>query len=223
MSKMNWIQVFSANLGKMMAIQENARKHVVKDRAWNVDFRKGIIAFGENVFPIQLIGTESNESNTWNWSWNNINNFPDSLIQLSNETLKKGETWKLEPLTVEQFEMDEVFNGHTLSIVACGINDEKCFYYRCPHSRGAVFVAVQNVPDEVFQPVLVSDFFQITLSCIFQQFPVDHKVFLENFLEWNQTPFNWNGDILTAHFEKDLWIKFKLEDNEYFISEMKME
>ena len=37
-NKSDWLQVFSACLGKSMVIQNNAGKYVVKDRNWNVDF-----------------------------------------------------------------------------------------------------------------------------------------------------------------------------------------
>ena len=33
-----WNEIFSANLGKIMAIQTACAKYVVKNRNWNVDF-----------------------------------------------------------------------------------------------------------------------------------------------------------------------------------------
>lgn len=66
-NKSDWLQVFSAYLGKAMVIQNNAGKYVVKDRNWNVDFGQGYIAFGEDKYPVQFIGSESNSSNSWMW------------------------------------------------------------------------------------------------------------------------------------------------------------
>ena len=42
----NWFQVFSACLGKMIAIQTACSEQVVKKQDWNVDFSEGIILFG---------------------------------------------------------------------------------------------------------------------------------------------------------------------------------
>ena len=39
----NWFQVFSACLGKMIAIQTACSEQVVKGQDWNVDFSEGVI------------------------------------------------------------------------------------------------------------------------------------------------------------------------------------
>ena len=59
-----WNDIFSANLGKMMAIQIACAEFVVKNRNWNVDFNKGIIAFGDDEYLLQFLGSEANSSNT---------------------------------------------------------------------------------------------------------------------------------------------------------------
>ena len=86
-----WNDVFSANLGKIMAIQTACAKYVVKNRDWNVDFDKGIIAFGNDEYPLQFLGSEANSSNTWLWAWENINGFDDKIISLAREIKAKGE------------------------------------------------------------------------------------------------------------------------------------
>ena len=153
------------------------------------------------------------------WGWNNINNFPSQLITLANEMLNKGEEWSLDPLRVPQFDLNDVFNGHTLSIVACGLNKDDCFYYRGPHGGGAVFMAVGNVPQEVFQPANISEFANLTVQCI-QQYPVDHKIFTESLLQWNRTKYDWDGDTLIAHFGQDLYISFEQSGDYYRITEI---
>lgn len=46
--KGDWKDVFSACLGKMLAIQYAADEWVIKDRDWNVDFSRGVILFGSD-------------------------------------------------------------------------------------------------------------------------------------------------------------------------------
>lgn len=211
--KSDWLKVFSACLGKMMVIQNNASQYVVKGRNWNVDFAQGYIAFGDERYPVQFIGSESSNSNTWMWGWNNINNLSSTLLILANEMLEKGSEWELDPLRVEQFDLNDVFNGHNLSIVACGLSDDDYFYYRGPHGEGAVFMAVGNVPLEVFKPVDIQEFANLTVQCI-QQFPIDHKIFVESLLEWNKTNYEWNDNVLVAHFLQDLFLTFE-KNGEY--------
>lgn len=211
----NYIHVFSACLGKMMAIQNAFAELVVKNRNWNVDFSRGIIAFSDgdnrNEYPLQFLGSESNSSQTWLWGWENVNNFPDALIGMARYIREIGEKWGLEPLTVAEFDLNDAFNGHNLSIIACGLSKNYC-YYRCPHANGAAFVAVTRVDEKVFAPVTCHAFASITTQCI-QQFPVDHRIFTESFLSWNGTPYEWSDNKIIAHFEDDLCIEFERVEN----------
>jgi len=207
----NWFQVFSACLGKMMAIQTACSEQVVKGQDWNVDFSEGVTLFGSQKYPIQFIGSEAASSNTWLWGWENINGFPEKIIQTAMRTKEIGDRWKLEPLTTAEFILDDTFNGHNLSIVTCGLADKYC-YYRGPHAGGAVFVAFSGVPDSVFAPADIHKFISITTQCI-QQFHIDHKIFVEGFLSWNDTKYEWNHQTLIAHFEQDLKIEFERADD----------
>ena len=203
----DWTAVFSACLGKMMTIQTACRDLVVKDQNWNVDLSAGVILFGEDTYPIQFIGSASKSSGTWLWGWENINHFPDAIIRLAHETKACGDAWQLEALTTDEFGLNDTFNGHNLSIVACGLADGYA-YYRCPHDGGAFFVGISDVPDEVFAPVDFPRFISTVTQCI-EQFYVDHRIFVEAFLLWNRTPYEWNGTSITAHFAQDLVIDFE--------------
>ncbi len=203
----DWSHVFSACLGKMMAIQTACGEQVVKGQNWNVDFSEGTICFGEQKYPIQFIGSEAAASNTWLWGWENINGFSEEMLQLAQYTKEVGEHWGLEPLTTAGFDLDNTFNGHNLSIVACGIGAQYC-YYRGPHSGGAIFVAFSGVPNSVFAPVDVQKFVSITTQCI-QQFDVDHKIFTEAFLQWNGTKYRWENQGIIVYFQQDLKIQFE--------------
>lgn len=211
----DWNDVFSANLGKIMAIQTACAEHVVKNRNWNVDFNKGIIAFADDEYPLQFLGSEANSSNTWLWAWENINNFDDKIISLARSIKEKGEKLNLEALTTAEIDISDELNGHTLSIVACGLADKNYCYYRGPHSGGAIFIAFDGVDEKIFSSINAGKFIDITMKCI-QQFSLNHKLFIESFLEWNKTKYEWQGDLIVADFGKDgeLKIEFKkVEDN----------
>ena len=205
-----WNDVFSANLGKIMAIQTACAKYVVKNRDWNVDFDRGIISFGEEEYPLQFLGSESNSSNTWLWAWENINGFDENIISLAREIKAKGEKLNLEALTTAEIEITDELNGHILSIVACGLADKKYCYYRGPHSGGAIFVAFDGVDERVFAPINAKDFADIVVNSI-QQFPLNHKLFVESFLEWNKTKYKWQGNLIIADFKKDGELKIEFE------------
>ena len=205
-----WNEIFSANLGKIMAIQIACAEHVVKNRDWNVDFDRGIISFGNDEYPLQFLGSEATSSNTWLWAWENINEFDDKIISLAREIKAKGEKLNLEALTTAEIDISDELNGHTLSIVACGLADKNYCYYRGPHSGGAIFVAFDGVDEKVFTPVDAKDFADIVVNSI-QQFSLNHKIFVESFLEWNKTKYELQGDTIIADFEKDGKLMIELE------------
>lgn len=206
-----WNDVFSANLGKIMAIQTACAKYVVKNRDWNVDFDRGIISFGNDEYPLQFLGSEANSSNTWLWAWENINGFDDKIISLAREIKAKGEKLNLEALTTAEIEITDELNGHTLSIVSCGLADKNYCYYRGPHSGGAILVAFDGVDEKVFTPVDAKDFADIVVRCI-QQFSLNHKLFVESFLEWNKTKYKWKENTLIADFENSQKLEIDFEE-----------
>ena len=205
-----WNDIFSANLGKMMAIQIACAELVVKNRDWNVDFDRGIISFGNDEYPLQFLGSEATSSNTWLWAWENINGFDDKIISLAKSIKEKGEKLNLEPLINAEIDISDELNGHTLSIVACGLADKNYCYYRGPHSGGAIFVAFNGVDEKVFSSVSAKEFLDITVKCI-QQFSLNHKLFIENFLEWNKNKYKWQENIIIADFGKDGELKIEFE------------
>lgn len=220
LDKSSWFQVYSACLGKVMTIQDACARQVVKNQNWNVDFSAGTLAFGKEVYPVQFIGSESTSSESWMWGWNNVNGFDDKLLKLANEMKEFGETWNLEPLKSEQFSLDDTFNGYNLSIAACGISKENYCYYRGPHGGGAVFMAFSELPEDVFAPVDAPAFTTTVMNCV-QQKPVEHKIFIESFLMWNGTAYDWDGDKLIAHFSTDLVISFEKIDEFWRMSSLK--
>ena len=129
---------------------------------------------------------------------------------MAREIKAKGENLNLEALTTAEIDISDELNGHTLSIVACGLADKNYCYYRGPHSGGAILVAIDGVDEKVFSSVSAKDFVDITIKCI-QQFSLNHKIFVESFLEWNKTKYKLQGDTIIADFEKDGKLMIELE------------
>lgn len=203
----SWRQVLSACFGKMITVQMACADRVVKNEDWHVDLEKGVILFADREYHIQFIGSESIDSGTWRWGWENINQFPAAILQLAERTRALGKEWHLKTLTTAEFQLDDDLTGHNLSIVTCGLAQGYC-YYRCPHEGGAFFVAVSGVPEEVFVPVDMPHFISVVTQSI-GQCELDHRVFVEAFLLWNRTPYDWDGTTLIAHFTQDLGIAFE--------------
>ena len=212
MKEFNWREVLSANLEIVMARQFACAEFVVKDRNWDLNLGRGVISFGNDEYPVQFLGGESDSTGTWLWGWENVNNFPEHVVVLANKIKEIGEELNAEPLTTAEIDLDDDFNGHNFSTVSVALSNEKVCYYSCPHGGGAVFVVFSDVPEEVFAPVDLHTFIKVTMQCI-QGFDVDHKVFVEGFLTQNGTKFEWQESAIIAKFESNLRIDF----NEKFL------
>lgn len=210
--KSNWLEVFSACLGKVMLNQIKCGELVVKEQDWNVDLSEGIILFGTDKYPIQFIGNESDSEGTWLWGWKNINGFSQNIIELAEQMKCLGGSLGLEELTTEELEITETLNGHVLAIVACGLSDKDICYYRGPHQNGAILVAFSSIDPKVFSEINSETFISVVMSSI-KAFKVNHKIFIESFLYQNNTLFEWQENFIIAHFEKDLKIEFECVDN----------
>ena len=218
----DWDQVFSACLGKMYTAQHAFLDLVRGEEGWYIDFEKGALTLGKQEFRVQFLGSESYASNSWLWGWENINNFPNSVLGQAQIARTYGQTWGLEPLMYPQCELNDTLNGHNFSMVVCGALAEDRCYYRCPTGgdQGAAFVALCEAPGELFRPVDGITFINSVSQCI-QHFCLDHKIFVESFLRWSKIPFHWSGDTLTAHFDADVAVEFEQAGENYRIKNLK--
>ena len=218
--KSDWHEVFSASLGKTMANQLAFSELIAKRENWKISFGKGIISFGESDFPIQFLGNESISPHTWLWGWENINNFSDDILETAKSAKEIGAAWNLEQLTIPEFQVSDTLDGHAISIVTASICTDKVCYYRCPHTDGAFFVALYNLPDEVFAPTGAVTFADVVTQCL-KTYAVDSHIFIKSFLYQNDTPYEEDGDSIIAHFEQNLKIDFEKADGDWRISHIK--
>ncbi|WP_103604848.1 DUF6882 domain-containing protein [Campylobacter concisus] len=177
--KSNWSELFSACVGKSTLLQKRAFKLLVEGSNWQVDFDSGKIYFDGREFDMQFIGSESFSSNTWLWGYENINGFDERLLKLANKAREFGEKFGLSAFSTPRFELDENFNGHTISMVLCAAFDEQN-YYRIEYEGGAAYVAFRS--DVVFkEPVLANELLGAVNECL-STYELDHKIFIKGLL-----------------------------------------
>ncbi len=220
LDKSDWNQIFSASVAPIITVQNACARFVVKDRNWSVNFNEGLLSFGSDSYPVQLIGTESSIKDTWLWGWENINGFDEKIIGFSNVIKNIGEEWNFEAFTKSEFDITDTFNGHNIAMVATFVTRNKYCYYRGPHSNGAVLLAFSGAPKEVFKPIESIEFTQIILDII-QKYNVNHKILVESFLMWNGTSYEWVDNNIIAHFNQDLCIMFEHVNDILRIKEIK--
>ena len=177
--KGSWMQLLSACAGRSMLLQKRVLGLLVQDSKWQADFESGKIYFDEYDFDMQFIGSESFSSNTWLWGYENINGFDERLLGLANRAREFGEKFGLNAFKEPQFDLDENFNGHTISMVVCTAFDEQN-YYRIEYDGGAAYVAFRA--ERVFKrPVFADEFLGVISECI-SAYELDHKILVKGLL-----------------------------------------
>ena len=223
------IDVISENLGKMIAIKGNYENYILADNNWIVDLSEGYIYSGEKEYPIQIIGISSlkeDGSETWTWAWEYSDNFNEKILTFINNIRWMGRDLKLGVFYNSKLKLSDEVNANILSIIACGISGENLAFDNLnlayTELQGTLYYAIKDLPNEVFSPVDLREFSDIIVSSI-DRYTLNHKLFIESFLEWNKTKYKWQGNSIIADFGKDgeLKIDFEKEGDKLVFKELK--
>ena len=198
--------VFSACLAPSTVIQDACAGFVLDAPRWFVDFETGTLSFGENSYPVQFLGSESTLDDTWMWGWNNINDFPPSVLTMAEWMRDIGQQWGLKELSTATFPLAQGLSGRELAMVSTVLAPGSSCYYRVPQEAGAMLLAFSGLPESVFAPVDVVRFARILSDCL--QIPCDHRILAESFLAWNGTAYEWEERRIVAHFPARLIMEF---------------
>ena len=130
--------------------KQRALAAALGDGPWRYSIGAGTISLdgGRFVLPIQLLGTQAEESNTWLWAWaNEASNFPPELLTSANRLRQIGLEEGVVELAEPQLDLGSPddrpwFDGYYLAMAASGLCQADC-YYRAPYEGGALFVLLQ--------------------------------------------------------------------------------
>lgn len=116
-------------------------------RSWFIDTTEMIVKFGDDLtYPIQLLGTASDISQTWLWAWaNDASGFPPAILEKVNSIKNHGTQHDIEDFTEPQIPLQETNDAHRIAMV-CSELVGGVPYYRGPYPNGAVFFLVLDTP-----------------------------------------------------------------------------
>ncbi|RBQ24313.1 hypothetical protein ALNOE001_02240 [Candidatus Methanobinarius endosymbioticus] len=102
---------------------------VIGDNIGELDIDNGTISFGEELeFPIQIIGTLSNETSKWHWAWDNEEvGIPKNLVKEAEDVKKIGEKYDIGQFTTDIFDAD-LLESHIIAMTVSGIMNDDAYY-----------------------------------------------------------------------------------------------
>ena len=210
-------EVLSENLGRVLAIQDNFNENIFTGADWTVNLDDNTFSNAKEKYPIEFIGTailKENGETIWIWE--------DS--SLATEIQATAGNNAIPILTYNSFELPKNMSANAFVSLACGILHDKIAFSGIDYTEkgGMYYFVVSKLPETVFSPVGIKKFADITELAI-KNYDIDHKIFIENFLEWNKTKYEWQGNSIIADFGKDgeLKIDFEKEGDKLVFKELK--
>ncbi len=178
----------------------------VGERQWSFDLPSGTIFFGEFLsFSTQVLGTESDASKTWLWSWaNNASGIPAAHLKAAAKLRAIGADNGVDELTSPELATKNV-SAQDLAMIAAGLFGAGA-YYRAPYSGesagggGAVWLILMD-PDgrlarrqQVDAAKAVSVFTQALMGL-----PItDHLTAFKGYMQWLEWPYEKPGTSVVA-------------------------
>ncbi|MBC8142950.1 MAG: hypothetical protein H7Y38_16120 [Armatimonadetes bacterium] len=130
---------------------------------WGLDLTAGRLTFKDAAtgapiadLPMQLIGSQSDETNTWLWSWANENGgdgLPSSVTRLAASVRDFAAASGADSrfTNADTFPLPDANFGYEMSTVCAGFGGA-FGYYRCPYDGGAAWVVIEAFPEAAAFP-----------------------------------------------------------------------
>ena len=120
---------------------------LVEDCEFGIDITTGHLNFSNGLeYKIQVIGTESEESNSWLWAWANESIDNPDILSVARKLQALGEEKQVPELTTPQLPLDGENNGLVFITVAQHIAKAPT-YYSCDTGAGRAFFLVYPCSD----------------------------------------------------------------------------
>lgn len=170
---------------------------LIGDGDWQLTISAGRITFGgRQSFPVQILGSEADDAQTWLWSWaNSQSNLPAPLLLAAEQLREFGAQNDVPEFVDPSFGLD-VASGHQLSLIASGLCGADA-YYRGPYEGGAVFLLLSGA--ELRQP---GNDTALRFIRIFNGFimavPCNHRAAFCAYARYKEYALDVQGDALIA-------------------------
>lgn len=184
----------------------------IGDLPWAYDLQTGILSFGDRfTWRAEVLGTESEETDTWLWAWaNEASNIPLEKQAASLKLKALGEEHDIAELTEPLVPLEHA-DGHAFASIAVGEGLGKA-YYRGPYEGGAAFLLITDEQLEL----KVDDPLQRILTVFPQAISAmeisDHREALRGYLEhYGFEPQDQDG-ALVLHEDDEVVLRAEFDD-----------
>ncbi|GAA1538726.1 hypothetical protein GCM10009691_12300 [Brevibacterium picturae] len=159
---------------------------LIADAEWEVDFTsdphltftsaEGTVLRGRP----HLLGSESKAQNTWLWGWENINEFPETVVGLAHDVRKFGAAEDVAELVTEELQLDEEL-ALRLTLAAKEATG-KWAHYPAAAGAGTTVWLLVDAPELTLPEAQVKTSVRALMQGLTQTTVTDHRVALEAYV-----------------------------------------
>ena len=171
-------QTIFAKFGAFALDKQESLSELIGEEVGDLNIEKGTLSFGDTLdFPIQILGTLSNETNKWHWAWDNKNiGLPENLIKEAIEVKKIGEKYEIPQFTTNIFDADNL-EAHLIAMVVSGIMDDDG-YYLADFGEITFFVTIKS--DKISRDETIEKFINV-YDKFYKEFDVKPRLAFEGY------------------------------------------
>jgi len=160
------------------------------DDAWAVDLDEGVITFGrKTTYRVQLLGSESDATDSWMWAWaNDSAELADPLLESARSLREMGESFKVPGLTTPSFRFNEL-EGHEVAIIGMVMLSEPA-YFRAPYDDGAEYLLIHDAAFPAPTQPLTERIERVILETLATWELDDHRLGIEGWLKGLGVPMH---------------------------------
>jgi len=161
------------------------------------DFDEGVARFDPGtVLPIQVLGTESDNSLTWLWAWaDEHTEVSETLLRSARELKTWGTKEGLFEFTAPSFDLDPA-DGNMLALMATEICSASG-YYRDPYDGGAVFLLLFGAGSDRRHDLDRTGLIR-AMRDLASRYDIDHRRVLSSYFAKKGLPSSGSGDTVNA-------------------------
>ncbi len=175
------------------------------DAAWHLDRDAATLTLGGLDFPVQFLGTESFQSDTWLWAdANGASELLPEALAACRDVRLSGRSLDPETFGRDRFTFVNRIgepDASSLACVACGLAGGSA-YYRSEHEAGAVYLLLN---DPRIDAVPLDADLLCEAFAAFMWYPNDNRAAMERFVGSNE---------LTVYESNDSDLSFELPNGE---------
>ncbi len=179
--------------------KQDKLESLIGESMHELDLDAGIIRFHDFKFPIQVLGTESDNTLTWLWAWaDEQTEIPSGLMQSAIQLRNWGANEGLTEFTLPSIDLGRT-DGHIIAMIGAEICKASC-YYRDSYEGGAVLLLLfDNLIDN--QPPFNRERLIRRSSDIFSRYEFNHQNTILSYLQLKKLPLSEERNLISCELE----------------------